>query len=160
MLFRSLFWQVNKLASHLLSGMATMAAGTAMSAVLGSAVTAGALLSGGAALAGAAGAGLSGGAWTALKGAQGMIGGSRSMRGAMGMLTMGGRYGGRLGAATSYLTQGARQQMRSTALSRGLGNFAGWSGQRALTSGTRSLRQFADVARYSGQDHAGWGARR
>ena len=60
--FALLFTRVNSLASHFLSGMASLTAGTVVSAALGSAVTAGAVISGAGAVGGAA---LAGGATAA-----------------------------------------------------------------------------------------------
>ena len=85
--FAFLFWQCNKLASAMLSGIASLTAGSVAGAAVGSAVAAGALLSGAAALGGgalAAGGGVLRGAMAA-RGAGSAAAGTLASGGGSGM---------------------------------------------------------------------------
>lgn len=147
-LFATLFFQVNRLSSHFLAGMASLSAGTVISSAIGSAITAGAAISGAMGI----GAGATAGALGAARGTAGLIGAGR---GAVSALASG---SGMRGAATAA-GAGARSAMSSPLMSR-VGSYAGSSAGVASRQGQRSLRQFADVGRFIAQDGAGVGIRR
>ena len=153
--FAILFWQCNKLASLSLSGMASLSAGTVFSAAMGSAITAGAVLSGAAALGGGA-LGLAGAAGKGLMAAR--SGGSA----AAGVLAQsgGGGPGQSAGAGSDRGPHGGHPEPpEHGGLAGRLSTAAGGGTRLARGAGSRSLRGFADTARYVGQDHAGAGVR-
>jgi len=141
--FAVLFFAVNRLASGLASGIPQLTGGLLVGAAAGSAALVGAVVSGGTSL----------GLGTVTGGARVTQLGMGTVGAVQGLMTRG--PGTPLLAAART---GATQSLASP-LAQRLSRIGTTTGGWATGHAQRSLRQFADVTRYVGQDHGGHGFR-
>lgn len=144
-----LFFHVNRLASTILSGQPSMNFGTLLSSIIATGTAGVALATGGAAVVG-------GGAAAAVGATRAGVMAGAGARAGISSLASGAGPRAAIGAARS-----AAGAVGGTPLMTRMGSFAGSAQRLASTQGTRSLRAFADTARYvGGSDATHYGVRR